>query len=146
MSYLNNLPPVSKQQEEDEDAIRSMASNLRVLSEGIRNYEGKIWGFDIALNQDSAPTFIDFLRIQNCINVPTGTPLRIPGRLLYAVILTNMGGGNVKYSIGTDVGEGGSVVLLNGQQKEHRSGRAKYSSATVRAIGAATTVNVGFEL
>lgn len=145
MSYLNQLPPVSKQAEEDEDAIRDMASNLRLLSEGIRARQGKVWGFDIALIQDAQPTFIDFLLTRNCFNVPVGTPLRVPGVLQYSVALVNMGGGNIKYSLGTDVGEGGSVILLNGATKVYTAGRATYANLTVRAIGANATMNLGFE-
>jgi len=146
MAYnLNQLPPVSKQAEEDEDAIRSMAANLRILTEGIRKKTGVVSGYDITLSQDAMPTFIDFTRIGYNINVPAGTAVVTPLAWLYIVDLVNIGPGIIKYSLNLNVNEAGTKTLLNGQSVRHESERPLYHSITFRAIGSNATCNLGFE-
>lgn len=146
MSYLN-LPPVSKQaEEEDEDAIRSMAANLRILTEGIRARQGKVSGYDVALIQDAMPVYINFTKVGYNVNVPAGTAISTPGKTVYRVELLNTGSGIVKYSIGLSAMEGGTKTLISGQYVKHEAERPVYESVTLRAIGANATVNVAFEI
>jgi hypothetical protein len=147
MSYLKGLPPLSKQNEEDEDTQREMAANLRILTEGIRARQGKVSGFDITLTQDAMPTYLDFEKgIAYSINIPAGTPTVLPGSPVYVVELVNLGPGIIKHSIGLTQMEGGSVTLINGQYKKYEAGRAIYKSLTIRAIGASATLNIAFEV
>lgn len=123
----------------------SILANLRILTEDIRNKEGKIFGKTLTL-QPGQPVLIDFLQPEN--NRGTGvdrTTLAVRDGV-YGIHLTNQGTGNLGYSVNT-IGDNGSALLLaNAPTKVIMAQRRTFEFISLQALSSAAVINVAVEI
>jgi hypothetical protein len=123
----------------------SILANLRILTEDIRNKEGKIYGKTLTL-QPGQPVLIDFLQPENSRGVGVDRTTLAVRDAVYGLHLTNQGTGNLGYSVNVMGDNGTALLLANAPTKVIMAQRKTFEFIALQAIGSAAVINVAVEI